>query len=198
MSVSRETTLMFDRYENLIKQWNRRINLVSPGTLPDIRGRHFEDCLQILEIMNDPQGAWLDLGSGGGLPGLVLAIATNNGGISFTLVESDQRKSAFLGVVKRELQLTNATILSKRIETLAPQNADFISARALAPLPQLMAYIHRHLSATGTAFAMKGRQWRAEVEEARKSWCFDYTAHPSRTEPGAAILEIKGVAYGRS
>lgn len=116
--------------------------------------------------------------------------------MTFTLVESDQRKATFLRTVTREVGLPNVTILSGRIEALPPLNADHVSARALAPLRQLMTYLHRHLAPTGKAFLMKGRQWKAEVEDARSEWLFDYVAHPSRTQEGAATLEISGVSHG--
>ena len=138
----------------------------------------------------------MDMGSGGGLPGLVLAIAKADTNLVFTLVESDQRKAAFLRTVIRETGLGNAEVAAKRIETLLPLNAAYASARALAPLRQLMAYLHLHLTPTGTAFLMKGRQWQTEVEDAKREWIFDYVAHPSRTQEGAATLEISGVSHG--
>ena len=79
---------------------------------------------------------------------------------------------------------------------LPPLNAAYVSARALAPLRQLMAYLHLHLAPTGTAFLMKGRQWQAEVEDAKAEWSFDYVAHPSRTQDGAVTLEVSGVSHG--
>jgi 16S rRNA (guanine527-N7)-methyltransferase len=87
-------------------------------------------------------------------------------------------------------------VLSQRIEAVAPLNAAYISARALAPLRQLMAYLDLHLAPSGKAFLMKGRQWQAEVEDALISWVFDHVAHPSRTQDDAAILEISGVRHG--
>ncbi|MTE00771.1 16S rRNA (guanine(527)-N(7))-methyltransferase RsmG [Paracoccus sp. YIM 132242] len=196
MSVSRETSSRLQAYAELLRHWNSRINLVAPGSLSELQTRHIDDCLQVADLIQDGTGHWVDLGSGGGLPGLVLAIAKADTDISFTLVESDQRKAAFLRTVVRELDLTRVKVVSRRVETLPPLNAAHVSARALAPLRQLMAYLHLHLAPTGTAFLMKGRQWQGEVEDARTEWVFDCVAHPSRTQEGAAILEVSGVSHG--
>lgn len=196
MTVSRETSERLQIYGDLLVRWNNHINLVAPGSLEDLQTRHIEDCLQVAQLTQAETGKWVDLGSGGGLPGLVLAIAKADTDLSFTLVESDQRKAAFLRTVAREVGLPQVTVLSRRIEALPPLNADYVSARALAPLRQLMAYLHLHLAPTGTAFLLKGRQWQAEVEDAKGEWFFDYVAHPSRTQDGAATLEISGVSHG--
>lgn len=196
MNVSRETERRLGIYAQKLCQWNRHINLVAPSTIKDLKNRHFKDCLQILDVIGFEADDWVDLGSGGGLPGLVLAIALAETQLSFTLIESDQRKVAFLRAVVRESGLKNVTVLARRIENVPPLNAACISARALAPLPQLMAYLDLHLAGTGKAFLMKGRQWQSEVDEARRNWVFDYVAHPSRTEDGAAILEVSGVRHG--
>lgn len=194
-SVSRETMQRLDDYEALIRRWNPRINLVAPATLSDLRRRHIEDCLQISRLVAPKTGLWADLGSGGGLPGLVLAIANADSDVEFLLVESDQRKAAFLRTVIRELGLTRASVKTARIEEVDPLNAAYISARALAPLPRLMPYLQRHMAADGQAWLMKGQQWQAELAEAQKDWRFNVTAHPSSTQDGAAILEISGVSH---
>lgn len=195
MSVSRETSSMFDSYSSLLAKWNSTVNLVSPLTIADIKRRHISDCLQLTGIAGNVTGKWVDLGSGGGLPGLVVAIAYQNKPLDITLVESDQRKSIFLRTVVRELGLSRTSVLTARIETSQPQNAAYVSARALAPLSQLMAYLDRHMVSSGKAFLMKGQQWQAEVDEARKRWVFDCIAHPSQTQEGAAILEVSGVRH---
>lgn len=196
MIVSRETSERLQIYEALLTRWNPSINLVSPSTLPDLATRHIEDCLQVAAFADGKTGRWVDLGSGGGLPGLVLAMSNEDPELNFTLVESDQRKAAFLRSVVRETGLTNVTVLSQRIESLPSLNADYVSARALASLKQLMAYLALHLAPCGKAFLMKGVHWKEEVEDARKGWDFNYIAHPSRTQEGAAILEVSGVRHG--
>lgn len=196
MSVSRETTERLEIYCSLLRQWNLRINLVAPSTLTDLQNRHIADALQLTDLAQATEGSWVDLGSGGGLPGIVMAIAKADTKVAFTLVESDQRKAAFLRTVIRQAGLPRVTVLAQRIEAIPPLNAAYVSARALAPLPQLMAYLDLHLAPSGTAFLMKGRQWKTEIEEANRDWSFDYVAHPSRTHDGAAILEVSGVKHG--
>ncbi|WP_126153459.1 16S rRNA (guanine(527)-N(7))-methyltransferase RsmG [Paracoccus haematequi] len=196
MSVSRETTERLEIYCSLLQQWNPRINLVAPSTLTDLQNRHIADALQLTDLAQATEGSWVDLGSGGGLPGMVMAIAKADTKVAFTLVESDQRKAAFLRTVIRQAGLPRVTVLAQRIEAIPPLNAAYVSARALAPLPQLMAYLDLHLAPSGTAFLMKGRQWKTEIEEAKRDWSFDYVAHPSRTQDGAAILEVSGVKHG--
>lgn len=191
--VSRETAARLDRYAALIRTWNPRINLIAPATVADLEQRHIADCLQLVAFAQPTGGLWADLGSGGGLPGLVVAIACMDRPVRFLLVESDQRKSAFLRTVIRELGLTNASVTTARIEAIDPLNAAYISARALAPLPRLMPYLDRHLAEDGQAWLMKGRQWQAELSEARKAWKFHHESFASSTQDGAAILKIGGV-----
>ena len=158
MNVSRETLADLEAFERLVRQWNPKINLVSKSSLEDIRTRHIEDSLQLYEL-NNRAGKWLDLGSGGGFPGLVLAIADKNGARSnqFHLVESDQRKCAFLQTAARELGL-EVQIHSQRIEQLEPQEADVVSARALADLPSLLELAHRHMKPDAVAYFPKGKK----------------------------------------
>lgn len=195
MSVSRETAERFTLYETLLRRWNPKINLVSPATLPDLRTRHIDDCLQLVRLADPQGGEWVDLGSGGGLPGLVVAIACADRPVTVRLVESDQRKAAFLRTVIRELDLPRASVLCARIEGIKSLNAAYVSARALAPLPRLMAYLEHHLAADGQAWLLKGAQWQSEVEEARRHWKFDLFSYPSETQHGAAILRISRLSH---
>ncbi len=194
MIVSRETSERLAAYEVLIQRWNPRINLVAPATLPHIGQRHIDDSLQIADHIIPQGGTWVDLGSGGGLPGIVMAIAFADHDVRFVMVESDQRKAAFLRTCVRELGLAKVTIENARIELVPPLNAAYLSARALAPLPKLMPYLQQHLASDGRAFLMKGRNWQAEVDAARQSFRFEIEAHPSKTQDGSAILEISGVS----
>ena len=133
----------------------------------------------------------LDVGSGGGFPGLVVAIlaAEKAPGLRVTLVDSDLRKAAFLTTVVRELGL-NTTVCSERIESLAPLGADVLSARALAPLPQLLAYAARHLAEGGLAILPKGATHERELASALEHWRFSVQKHPSRTDPDAVLLVL--------
>lgn len=196
LGVSRETIEQLVQYVDLVERWNPRINLVSRKSLRDIWTRHILDSVQVFQCAN-VSGHWADLGSGGGFPGLVCAILGRSQpeDIRFTLVESDQRKSAFLRNVVRECNL-NATVLSKRIETVDSLNADFLSARALADLDTLLSFCDRHLSPTGTALLPKGENWKKEVADAQQRWKFTAEPIKSLTEPQAVILKIKGISRG--
>ena len=179
----------------LVEKWNPRINLVAASTLPVLRSRHINDCSQILAETGPVSGHWVDLGSGGGFPGLVIAIFGASWPLDVTLVESDQRKSTFLRTVAREAGLDRVTVISDRIEAVPDLQADHLSARALASLSALLPMVVRHLRPEGQAWLMKGRAWRDECELARQNWRFDLRAIPSRTDPEAAILNITGVSH---
>lgn len=195
MIVSRETHERLIAYEALVWKWNAKINLVAPSTLPEFNSRHIQDSIQIFDHVQSPEGNWVDLGSGGGLPGIVVSIYAQKAPLTVSLVESDQRKSAFLRTVIRELSLQNVSILTGRIENVPPLAANFVSARALAPLSVLLSMVRRHMHQDGTAIFLKGRSWKAECDEARKEWRFDVTSFPSKTDPDAAILKITGVSH---
>lgn len=192
-SVSRETSGKLTCYHDLLLKWNTKINLISKSNVSEVWNRHIWDSAQVLQFAPNAL-TWLDIGSGGGFPGLVVAIlaSENNATPHVTLVESDQRKAAFLRTVIRELDL-NATVRVARAEVLEPVHADVVSARALADLDRLLAYADRHLGPAGTALFLKGENWQKEVEIARKSWSFTLTAHNSKTNPSAAILEIEEI-----
>ena len=189
--VSRETMDALDAYELLLVKWNRRINLVSPRSLDALWTRHFADSAQILDISPDSSQSWADLGSGGGFPGAVIAILAraSRPNLKVTLVESDQRKAAFLRALSRE---TSAPydVIDRRVESLDPMACDVVSARALAPLPGLLGYAATHLNKHGIAILPKGANAASEVELARKTLSFTIQSYPSMTDPQAAILKI--------
>ena len=196
LDVSRETFERLTSYVELVKRWNPKINLVSRKSLEDIWIRHIQDSVQVYRCAGSFQN-WVDLGSGGGFPGMVCAIMAieQTPDATFTFVESDQRKSAFLRNVARECG-ANCKVISKRIEAVEPLNADVLSARALADLRMLLSFCDRHLSKTGTALLPKGERWKKELDEAREEWNFDVDPITSLTEPQAVILKIKGVSRG--
>ncbi|WP_134724944.1 16S rRNA (guanine(527)-N(7))-methyltransferase RsmG [Paracoccus luteus] len=191
MNASREAERL-SSYAALLRKWNPAINLVSPSTLADLEARHIADSRQLAGMVQNTPDTWLDLGSGGGLPGMVLAIC--HPALTVTLLDADSRKVAFLRTVIRQLQLENCRAVAARIEQHAPAHAANVSARALAPLDRLMPYLVRHLAEDGTAWLMKGRNWQQETDVARRHWRFDVIAHPSTTDPGAAILQISRIA----
>lgn len=194
-TVSRETQDRLATYADLVRKWNPRINLVAPSTLDALEDRHIADCMQLTAAVVDPKGKWVDIGSGGGFPGIVIAAAFQDSELEVVLIESDQRKSTFLRTAIRELSLMRTSVLSSRIEAVQPQSADLLSARALAALPELLGYCQLHLKSEGTAYFMKGRTWPEEVAIAKQDWRFSVDAIPSITDQEAAILRISEVSH---
>lgn len=191
LDVSRETSDRLRLLADLLLKWNPRINLVSKSTLETLWTRHILDSAQIFDLVPHPVGHWVDIGSGGGFPGLVVAIlaAEKDPSQTTTLIESDQRKCAFLRTVLRETGVSGA-VLTKRIEQAEPQDADVLSARALADLSQLCEFAERHLSKSGTALFPKGVTWQKELREAEESWSFSHEVITSKSEPEAVILKL--------
>ena len=191
--VSRETRERLEVYAELLRKWTLKINLVAPSTVDALWSRHLTDSAQLFAVAKT-KGHWVDLGSSGGLPGLVVSILTDNEPTyHVTLVEADQRKAAFLRTVVRELGL-GAEILCERIESLQPQAADILSARALAPLDRLLAFADWHLSAGGQALFPKGGKVDDEIAAALEHWRFDCEKHLSITDANSTILSIGGVS----
>ncbi|MCC7320082.1 MAG: 16S rRNA (guanine(527)-N(7))-methyltransferase RsmG [Rubellimicrobium sp.] len=195
LDVSRETDERLRALASLIVRWTRKINLIAPDTISTIWDRHIRDSAQLVRFAPATTTSWVDLGSGAGLPGLVVATILSgiNPDATVTLIESDRRKAAFLEVAKQELSLT-VEIRSDRAESLPPLRADVLSARALAPLGGLLALASRHLSPSGLAIFPKGRTWEQEVAEARQRWQFGLAIHDSLTDHQARILLIKGIS----
>ena len=194
--VSRETADRLSRFAALVARWTPHINLIAPSTVPEIESRHIRDSAQLLSFAPPGWTHWADLGSGGGFPGIVIAILADelHPGARVALVDSDQRKAAFLQSAIRDLGL-RARVLTGRAETLPPLGADVLSARALAPLPQLLPLAARHLAPGGRALFPKGRRAQEEITAARAAWHFNLATHPSSTDPDARILQIEGVTH---
>lgn len=194
LNVSRETFDKLRSFADLVQKWTKKINLISKQSVPEVWERHIVDSAQLYELA-PPVGKWVDLGSGGGFPGIVVCILAQGVGAdqTFTLVESDQRKSTFLRTAVRELGL-DAQVLTQRIEELDSLQADIISARALADLDMLLGFSEIHLIQTGMALFPKGAQWQKEHELAQIRWSYDCVATTSKTNPEAAILKIKDIS----
>lgn len=194
LDVSRETFERLHHFSELLAKWTKKINLISRDSQSDIWERHILDSAQLFPLIQGDSRHYLDIGSGGGLPGIVLAVLflEKMPDAQITLVESDQRKCAFLRTACRELGI-DATIKTSRIEAIPPQNAHLLTARALAPLNDLLALLTPHLSENGIALLPKGRNNAEELEIARRHWHFNVTAHQSVTSPEARILEIKDI-----
>lgn len=196
LDVSRETSEKLDSYVALIQKWNKAINLISRSSEADIWQRHIADSAQLAQHLPSGPRLWLDLGSGAGLPGIVLAIiaAEVAPSLRFELVEVDQRKATFLRQVSRELGL-NITVLTERIEALAPRSANVVSARALAPLSDLCSFAERHLDVDGIAIFLKGAGAETEIEVAQKKWSFNLESFPSKTSADALVLKLKKIRH---
>jgi 16S rRNA (guanine527-N7)-methyltransferase len=194
LHVSRETTERLLALHDLLLKWNKRINLIGRESEPAIWSRHIEDSAQLWPLRPPDTRNWADLGSGAGFPGLVIAALAVGGGPHVTMVESDLRKCVFLGEAARAMEV-EVTILNARIEELPPLGADVLSARALAPLDQLLAYVEKHRSPRGRGLFPKGRTVHKEIETAALNWRFAHTLHPSLTDPGAAIVEVGAVSH---
>lgn len=182
--VPRGTIDALARYQELLIEWQQRMNLVGPATLEDVWGRHFADSAQLVRYV--PAGkTWLDIGAGGGFPGLVLAAM---GWGRFVLVDSIAKKCRFLEAVHDALGLTNVTIRNARVELLPTLGVDIATARAAAPLEILFDWAIRHVRPGGTFLFPKGRRWSDEVDAARTKFLFDLETFPSMTDSDARIL----------
>jgi 16S rRNA (guanine527-N7)-methyltransferase len=196
LDVSRETLERLEVFVAVLRKWSSRINLVSERSLEDIWHRHVLDSGQLYALAPKPFEYWLDLGSGAGFPGLVIAAiaAEKHPQARVTLVESDQRKAAFLRSASRETGLP-ITIHARRAEELPPQAADIVSARALAGLDSLLGLAHRHLRPGGTGIFPKGMRWVEEVAHARDRWSFSVQSCKSLTDAQAAILKVGEITH---
>lgn len=192
--VSRETQEILDEYANELRRWTKAINLVSPKTVEDIEQRHIADSSQIFDLAPARVSSWCDMGSGGGLPGIVLAAHYRESSpeTEFYLIESDKRKCAFLRMMASRFSL-NVRVLQGRIEDVSPQNASVVSARALAPLTVLLKMSLRHALPGGVSIFPKGAEFAAEVEQARKDWEFDLETHTSQTDGNSKILLVRNL-----
>jgi 16S rRNA (guanine527-N7)-methyltransferase len=199
--VSRETTERLTTYAELLVRWQHTINLVAPSTLRDVWHRHFADSAQVWSHRPPSALTWLDLGSGAGFPGLVLAIMASDPligqpGTRHFLIESDSRKAAFLREVARSVGVA-VDILCMRIEsseTLAKVNSvDCVTARALAPLPRLISWASPFLAPESVCLFLKGRDAAAELDEAARIWSFDVQSLPSVTDPGGRVVLLKAL-----
>ncbi|MHA1164113.1 MAG: 16S rRNA (guanine(527)-N(7))-methyltransferase RsmG [Alphaproteobacteria bacterium] len=180
-------------YEALLRHWQKGMNLVAPGTLDHLWHRHFADSAQLLALAPD-SGQWLDLGSGAGFPGLVIAVCSANREDSLVhIIESNARKCAFCKEVVRETGCS-VEIHHARIESLGHSGkfdgVEIVTARALAPLGQLFKLVHPFLRPGMQGLFPKGRQALSELAEAEKDWTFEAVLHPSITDADAKIVQV--------
>jgi len=192
--VSRETFDRLKAFEAVFRKWAQRINLVAPSTLNEVWERHILDSAQVVKLGGDAR-KWLDIGSGGGFPGLIIgSMIGERPGATIDLVESNRKKTGFLQAVVGELGLP-AKVHSKRIEDVHAviRSPEILSARALAPLPLLLELSAPWLQTGTTALFHKGRDYRQEIEDSAHQWRFDLVEHQSLTDAQGVILEIRNL-----
>ena len=189
--VSRETLARLEAYVALLKAWNRRINLVGATTMGDPWRRHILDSAQLFAHVPAKARVLVDLGSGAGLPGLVLAVL---GVPEVHLVESDLRKAAFLHEAVR-VTGTRATIHAARAERISPVAADVVSARAVAPLPDLLALALPFVGPKTACLFLKGRTAAEELTLAGKSWKINARLIPSVSDPGGMVMILDAIVH---
>jgi 16S rRNA (guanine527-N7)-methyltransferase len=187
-SIERELWI----YEDLLRRWQAKINLVAPNTLGEIWMRHFADSAQVLDAAPGAK-IWVDLGSGAGLPGLVTALLLKGRpGSLVHLIESDQRKAAFLRAVSRETGAPaeiHAERIEKALPSLVPQ-IEAVSARALAPLARLVELAQASIEKGAKGVFLKGEEWREELTAAERAGSFSFKTAQSRTHPRARLIVV--------
>lgn len=194
--VSRETQQALEHFAGLFVKWAKTINLVAPSTLNQLWDRHIADSAQIYQLQSGPLN-WVDFGSGGGFPGIITAILLKEtAGGWVHLVESNQKKAAFLRVALQETG-ARGIVHPERIESLDGKipTVDAISARAIADLDTLCAFSAPWMQTNpnAAAFFHKGRDYQIEIDKARGRWSFDLVKHRSKIEEDSVILEIRNL-----
>jgi 16S rRNA (guanine527-N7)-methyltransferase len=186
VGVSRETFARLGDYVELLEKWQKSINLIGTATIHTVWVRHIIDSAQLIRYI-DPADKVVDIGSGAGFPGLVIAIM---GIKNVTLVESDARKVAFLREAARVTQ-TEVVIINKRVESIDLKQYYLIIARGFAPLQAMIAMFSHALNVNHKLLLLKGKSYNSEIDAARKQWSFDYEAIPSATDKDGVILSMQ-------
>lgn len=193
--VSRETMERLEIYESLLRKWQKSINLISGATLPELWRRHMLDSAQLAGLAPENALRWADLGSGGGFPGLVVAILLRDRpGFEMHLVESDQRKCVFLREAARAVGAP-VTVHAARIEGFAAEAGffDIVSGRALAPLDRLFGWAVPLFGPDTLGLFLKGQGLRDELTAARKNWIFMSELSSSQSDPAGSVLKVRGL-----
>ena len=194
LNVSRETLNSFYEYKTLLTKWNEKINLVSKNTLVNIWERHFLDSGQIIKHVEASGKTWVDVGSGAGFPGLVIALLLRDRKIDcdLVLVEKNPKKGFFLNEVIRKLNL-NVEVVNDNIYTLEPLNADILTARAFSELNNLIEISFRHRKKEGLCLFLKGENYRFELDKTLNYWFFDYDVVDSLSSSSGKIIRVKKI-----
>jgi 16S rRNA (guanine527-N7)-methyltransferase len=186
LNVSRETLDRLEMFESMLRRWQKTINLVGTRSLDDVWRRHFLDSAQLCHLLKDVETV-ADIGSGGGFPGLVIAIMTD---AHVTLIESDHRKAAFLREASREAG-AQTTIIAERAEVATATPAEAVTARAVAPVEKLLSLAKPWIRPGGQCFFLKGAAVEEELTDARQFWDISFDLVPSLSDPAGSILCVK-------
>ena len=193
-NVSRESFEKLQIYANLLEKWQKRINLVGPQEVSRIWSRHIADALQLVDYIPQEMKCAVDIGTGPGIPGVIISAVLGSQGFHVHLVESNGKKAAFLREAVREMKIS-ADVHCARIESLYEEQwvdgVDVVFARALAPLPKLMDLAAPFVKKSKKMLLLKGLDVDSELTETTKCWNVDYQKYPSRTYAGGCILSIK-------
>ena len=182
--------MRLEAYAALLEKWQSRINLIGPGTVADLWRRHFLDSAQLISLLPSGTRALVDLGSGAGFPGAVLAVL---GVPEVTLIESDTRKAVFLREVSRETQ-TPFRVLNRRIEAIEAFPVDVVTSRALAPVSQLLEFSAPFIGKTGVCLFLKGKNVQEELTDSAKKWNMQIERIPSITDSTGIVLKLERVS----
>lgn len=187
--VPRETLDRLSIYHNLLLKWQAKINLISNDSIPDVWSRHFLDSAQLINHLPSLDHTIMDIGSGAGFPGMVIAIL---GGRDIHLVESDGKKIAFLREISRETQ-TPVTLHHNRIENVCLEKCDVILSRACSDLNQLLKLCEKNVSRGTISLFHKGKNYSNELEDAKKYWSFESQILPSVTDKNGVIVKLSHI-----
>ena len=194
LDVSRETLDALKYFEDLVVLWNPAINLISNSSVSDLWSRHIIDSAQLFLFTLPDEGLWLDVGSGGGFPGIVVSIVAKElaPSLRVALVESDNRKCVFLRTVIRELGLS-VKVINDRIENVKLDDVAYLSARALRNLNSLLFIVENNVSRETICVFPKGRSYKKELVESQKNWKFDLNLIDSNTSEDSKVIVLKGL-----
>jgi len=194
LDVSRETLDALKYFEDLVVLWNPAINLISNSSVSDLWSRHIVDSAQLFLFTLPDEGLWLDVGSGGGFPGIVVSIVAKElaPSLRVVLVESDNRKCVFLRTVIRELGLS-VKVINDRIENVKLDDVVYLSARALRNLNSLLSIVENNVSRETVCVFPKGRSYKKELVESQKNWKFDFNLIDSNTSEDSKVIVLKGL-----
>ena len=194
LDVSRETLDALKYFEDLVVLWNPAINLISNSSVSDLWSRHIVDSAQLFLFTLPDEGLWLDVGSGGGFPGIVVSIVAKElaPSLRVVLVESDNRKCVFLRTVIRGLGLS-VKVINDRIENVKLDDVVYLSARALRNLNSLLFIVENNVSRETVCVFPKGRSYKKELVESQKNWKFDFHLVDSNTSEDSKVIVLKGL-----